>query len=132
MPRSECDTTIHDYATEKQDGKKEKTTLVLISSDRLGHGDDELGSKLLVNFLKTLPEMAPWRLVLVNNGVRLTADGSPAIPLLRNLAEAGVTILACATCLDHFGLSKKQEVGEATNMVDIVTSMQVSEKVITI
>ena len=106
--------------------------MVLISSDRLGHGDDELGRRLLVNFLKTLPEMAPWRLILVNNGVKLTAEGSPAVPLLLDLVTVGVSVLACSTCLDHFGLSDKQKVGEATNMVDIVTSMQVAEKVITI
>jgi len=115
-----------------QGDQHQGNTLVVISSDRLGHGDDELGSRLLVNFLKTLPEMAPWRLVLVNNGVRLTVDGSPALSLLRDLVAGGTSVLACTTCLEHFGLREKQAVGEPTNMVDIVTSMQVAAKVITL
>jgi len=132
MHGDNCGAGPHNCPPEKQSGKNPGSTLVLISSDRLGHGDDELGRRLLVNFLKTLPEMAPWRLILVNNGVKLTAEGSPAVPLLLDLVTVGVSVLACSTCLDHFGLSDKQKVGEATNMVDIVTSMQVAEKVITI
>lgn len=132
MCRNESGTAAHQCDSEKQYDPRQGNTLVLISSDRLGRGDDELGSRLLVNFLKTLPEMDPWRLVLINSGVRLTADGSSAVPLLRDLVTAGVSVLACATCLDHFGLSEKQKVGETTNMVDIVTSMQVAEKIITI
>ena len=40
--------------------------------------DDAVGSKLMVNFLRTLKEMGGelWRLVFVNNGVKLTIDGS--------------------------------------------------------
>ena len=35
-----------------------------------GAGDDELGRKLMISFLKTLDEMGDelWRLVFVNNG----------------------------------------------------------------
>jgi hypothetical protein len=44
----------------------------------MGFGDDELGLKLMVSFLRTLKEIGSelWRLVLVNNGVKLTIDTS--------------------------------------------------------
>lgn len=109
-----------------------KKILVMVGSDRLGSGDDSLGAGLLLNFLKTLKEIGPdlWRLVFVNAGVRLTATGAATVPVLRELAEAGVSILVCGTCLNHFQLLAKKEVGETTNMLDIVTSLQVADNVI--
>lgn len=118
---------------EVTDGEK-KRIMVMVATDRLGRGDDELGGKLMVNFIKTLKEMGDelWRLVLVNNGVKLTIDGSPVLVDLKALEESGVMILVCGTCLDHFHLLDKKQVGETTNMLDIVTAMQLSDKVINI
>jgi selenium metabolism protein YedF len=111
-----------------------KKIMVMVSSDRMGRGDDELGAKLMFNFLKTLKEMGHelWRLVFVNNGVKLAVEGSEALPILKELEEDGVQILVCGTCLNHFKLLEKKKVGETTNMLDIVTAMQVSDKVINI
>lgn len=108
--------------------------LVMVGSDRLGHGDDTLGAGLLLNFLKTLKEMGPdlWRLVFVNGGVKLTAQGAATVPILQELASTGVSILVCGTCLGHFQLLDKKEVGETTNMLDIVTSLQVADSIINI
>ncbi|MHB8789437.1 MAG: sulfurtransferase-like selenium metabolism protein YedF [Desulfobulbaceae bacterium] len=113
-------------------GGSTKKILVMVGSDRLGHGDDTLGAGLLLNFLKTLKEMGPelWRLVFVNGGVKLTAQGAATVPILQELAEGGVSILVCGTCLNHFQLLDKKEVGETTNMLDIVTSLQVADSVI--
>ncbi|MBW1730142.1 MAG: sulfurtransferase-like selenium metabolism protein YedF [Deltaproteobacteria bacterium] len=115
-------------------GPERKKIMVMVATDRMGYGDDELGHKLLMNFLKTLKEMGEdlWRLVLVNNGVKLSIDGSEALPTLKELAQTGVHILVCGTCLTHFDLLEKKEIGETTNMLDIVTSMQVADKVINI
>jgi len=111
-----------------------KKIMVLVGTNRLGHGDDELGAGLLLNFLKTLKEMGPdlWRLVFVNSGVFLTAEGSEAVPILQELAASGVQILVCGTCLNHFQLLDKKQVGETTNMLDIVTGMQLADSVINI
>ena len=108
--------------------------MVMIQSDKIGHGDDGLGKKLMKNYISTLNEMGGdlWRIVLVNNGVKLTVEGSESIEDLKALAENGADILCCGTCLNHFSLSDKRQVGEPTNMVDIVSSMQVADKVISI
>jgi len=108
--------------------------MVMVTNDRIGHGDDELGSKLMAGFLKTLKEMGNelWRLVFVNNGVKLTIEGSGVLPYLKDLEDQGIFILVCGTCLTHFDLLDKIRVGETTNMLDIVTSMQVADKVISI
>lgn len=111
-----------------------KKIMVMVGTDRMGHGDDGLGGKLLLSFLKTLKEMGPelWRLVFINSGVTLTAEGSEAVPVLQGLAGEGVQILVCGTCLTHFELLQKKQVGETTNMLDIITGMQLADSVITI
>lgn len=112
----------------------EKKIMVMITTDRMGYGDDTLGAKLMGNFVRTLGEMGPdlWRLVLVNNGVRLAVEGAGVLPALRDLESEGVQILVCGTCLDHYGLLDQKRVGQTTNMLDIVTAMQLSDQVINI
>ena len=78
-----------------------RKTLVLITTDTLGRGDDELGARLMENFLASLPELGAslWRIVLLNGGVKLAATeqvpGYPEAagkqrrqhPCLRDLSE---------------------------------------------
>lgn len=112
----------------------QKKIMVMVANDRLGHGDDELGAKLMVSFLKTLKEMGDelWRLVFVNNGVKLTIRGSDILPVIQELAQEGIHIMVCGTCLTYFNLMDEKQVGETTNMLDIVTAMQLADKVINI
>ena len=107
-------------------------TLVLIITPVFGSGDDELGGKLMKNFLLTLPEMGStlWRIILLNGGVTLAAAGSPVLEQLQALEKAGVSILVCGTCLEHFGMLSQKMVGETTNMLDVVTSMEAAYKII--
>jgi selenium metabolism protein YedF len=114
-----------------QAGKK---TLVLLATDSLGQGNEELGRKIVVNFIKTMKEMGSdlWRLVLLNGGVKLAVEGSEVLPQLQELARDGLGILVCGPCLKTFNLFEKKQVGELTSMLDIVTSMQVAEKVISL
>ncbi len=111
-----------------------KKIMIMVATDRMGFGDEVLGKKLIINFIKTLKEMGNelWRLVFLNNGVKLTIVSSDALPALKELEESGINILVCGTCLDHFKLLDKKQVGKTTNMLDIVTSMQLADKVINI
>ena len=107
-------------------------TLIMITANTLGRGDEQLGAPLILNFLRTLKEMGDdlWRLVFVNSGVKLTIEGAESLPVLQELHVQGVSILVCGTCLNYFGLIEKKQVGETTNMLDIITSLQVADKVI--
>jgi selenium metabolism protein YedF len=113
---------------------RESKIAVLVGTDRMGRGDDLLGSKLLFNFISTLKEMGPelWRLIFLNGGVKLAIEESECLPALRQLENEGVNILVCGSCLIHFGLLEKKQVGETTNMLDIVTALQLADKVISI
>lgn len=111
-----------------------RRSLVFLRSETLGQGDDTLGAGLMKNFLLTLKEMGPelWRILMLNGSVKLTVEGSPVLDALKELEAAGVSILVCGTCLQHFGLLEAKQVGETTNMLDVVTSLQVADKVITV
>ena len=109
-----------------------RKTLVLITTDTLGRGDDELGARLMENFLASLPELGPslWRIVLLNGGVKLAATEGKCLDTLKQLESSGVSILVCGTCLNFFYLLEAKQVGETTNMMDVVTSLSLAGKVI--
>ena len=83
-------------------------TLVLITTETFGRGNDELGEKLMGNFLSTLPELGEslWRVILLTD------------------------VLVCGTCLDFYGLLEAKQAGQTTNMLDVVTSLALADKVI--
>ena len=107
-------------------------TLVLITTQTLGRGDDTLGEKLMGNFLASLGELGEslWRIVLLNGGVKLAAMPGNALESLQKLESAGVEILVCGTCLQFYGLLDALRVGQTTNMMDVVTSLALADKVI--
>ena len=99
--------------------------VVQLTADTMGSGDDELGALILRGFIKTVAELEPLptRVVCYNSAVKLCAGGSPALDDLRELEAAGVTIVACGTCVSFFDLKDKLAVGRVTDMLDIVTTL---------
>ncbi len=112
--------------------KKARKVVIYISSQYLGSGDNDLGSFLMKAFLKTLLdfETQPNRLILVNSGVQLAAEGSKALETLQMLSEKGVEILCCGTCVDFYELKGKMKVGRISNMYEIIESMVEADRVI--
>lgn len=110
-----------------------RNTVIIIMTDRMGNGDEELGRKLMVNYIKTLNEIEHTlsHLIFVNGGVKLTIDSSPVLEELQAYSDSGVVVLACGTCLEYFKLTPRKAVGAATNMLDIVMAQQLAGKVIT-
>jgi len=123
--------TISEPVKTKENSDRQKI-LVILSSQQIGKGDDELGRKLMISFVKTLKEMGPdlWRLILLNHGVKFSTKDSQILEALQELKALGVVILVCGACLTHLGLMDDKVIGETTNMLDIATSMQLADKVI--
>ena len=109
-------------------------TVYVITQDTIGHANPELGAVLMKGFIFTLLEVkpAPQALLFMNSGVLLTIDSSPVLPHLIKLAENGVEILSCGTCLDYLNVKEKLAVGGVTNMYTIVETMSAAAKVITL
>ncbi len=104
-------------------------TRVLITTDRIGRGDDELGRILMKNFLYSLARNAqrPSAVMLMNEGVRLACAGSDSLDDLTLLTEDGVAIKVCGTCLDFLGLKDSVEVGAVGTMPDSVAALMADD-----
>jgi len=108
--------------------------VVVINSDKMGIGNEELGARLIGNFIKTLlgAEKKPQLLVLYNAGVKLAAVGSPVLESLQALENMGVEIISCGTCVNFYGLVDKIEAGRVSNMLEIVKVLMEAKIVVTI
>ncbi|MDR0576337.1 MAG: DsrE family protein [Candidatus Accumulibacter sp.] len=109
-------------------------TAIVFNDDGLGRADEALRHKLAVNYLRTLAELAhhPRAVLFYAAGVKLVAAGSPCLKELKELADAGVPLIACRTCLEYYGLVDKVEVGEIGNMPRIVEMQGQARKVVTV
>lgn len=90
--------------------------VVLISSETLGKGDDELGKVILENFLVNIKKNPPQVIFLMNSGVKLATESSLLSVHLEELHNNGVQVLSCKTCVDHFGIEEDIIAGEISTM----------------
>ena len=121
--------------TAPQDGPVASGTVLFIGSDMVGRGDNaELGRLLMQSFLNTLGGLRerPETIVFMNSGVVLVTEGSPVLGELKQLAEQGVELLACGTCLSRLGLIDKLAVGKVSNMYTLAETMLRAQKVLTL
>ena len=125
-------TIVLDGAAKTTDEAADENLVVVVSSDRMGAGNDDLGKVLIKGFIfaVTQLEKLPKTMLFYNGGATLTAEGSDSLEDLRHLAEQGVEILTCGTCLNYYNLSDKLQVGSVTNMYTIVEKMAGADKII--
>ena len=111
---------------------RKSSDVVLITSDVLGTGDRRLGEILMKAFLNTLwdVEPKPAKILFLNDGVRLTIEGSEVLETLHLLEKEGVQIFSCGTCLEYYQLKEELKVGLVTNMYDTVDALISADKVI--
>ncbi|QIA08723.1 DsrE family protein [Draconibacterium halophilum] len=109
-----------------------KNTLIQITHNGMGTGNDELGQLLVKNYLTLLCEEKelPKVITFYNEGVKLLCSGLPALESLKQLAEKGVKLVACKTCLNHFQLLEKVKIGIPATMVDIMHFQKIADKVV--
>lgn len=135
------DDGIYLLLTKKETGVKQpaaepvaKSILLLVASDNMGRGAEELGDVLMRSFIHTLGEVTPQpdKIVFINSGVKLVAKGSEVIEELLELKNKDIEILACGTCLGYYNLKESVEVGQVSNMYDIASALMQAEKIVSI
>lgn len=118
----------------RTDDIRERTgdIVAVLSSDKMGEGDEVLGKMLMKGFVFALTQLdqKPDRILLFNNGAKLSCEGSDALKDLKTLEEGGTEILTCGTCLNHYGLEEQLAVGEVTNMYMIAETMMQAAQII--
>ena len=107
-------------------------TVVVVSSDRMGSGNDELGKVLIKGFIFAVTQLdtLPKTMLFYNGGATLTTEGSDSLEDLKSLEAQGVEIMTCGTCLDYYGLKDKLAVGTVTNMYSIVETMAKAGRIV--
>lgn len=110
----------------------QKVKIVVLSSDQMGSGNEELGKILMKGFVYALTQLEelPAAVLLYNGGAKLSVEGAETLEDLKNLEEQGVEILTCGTCLNYYGLSEKLRVGTVTNMYEITERMTKADSVV--
>lgn len=108
--------------------------IIIINKETFGSGDDGLGQKLMGAFLRKLwaKPVKPDAIILYNAGVKLAAAGSPVLEVFHGLHAASVDILACGTCVDHYGIDEASLEGRISNMEEISDLMLSSASVVTV
>lgn len=111
---------------------EEENIVIVISSDKMGEGSQELGQILMKAFIYavTEAEKLPNTIIFYNGGAKLTAKGSPVIEHLQTLNKKGVKILTCGTCSNYYNLTDNLAVGELTNMYNIYEKIADADKII--
>lgn len=106
--------------------------VLMITSDRLGDGPEDLGRLLMKNFIHSLLETGelPECMLFLNAGVFLTCEGSDVIEALGKLHGMGVEIFSCGLCLDFFKIKEKLRAGATTNMLAIAEYLLSADSVI--
>lgn len=105
---------------------------ILVTTDKLGEGSEELGKILMKSYFYALSESdkLPTDIIFLNSGVFLTTEGSQILNILEDMSKKGIVISSCGTCLDFYNLKEKLKLGEISNMYFIVEKINNSTKVI--
>lgn len=113
---------------------QKRTVVILVPGDTMGRGDSELGAVLIRAFFHTLNEVEPrpTTVIFINSGVHLVTESSPIVPDLRSLSDQGVEVLACGTCLNHYGLKDRVVVGQVSNMYTLAETLLRADNVTTL
>jgi selenium metabolism protein YedF len=107
---------------------------VLITANSIGRGSQELGEKLMSNYLMALAEGTdlPSTIFFINSGVKLLTEDSTTCQILRSLEEKGVELLACGTCVDYYQLREQIQIGQISNIFTLRDLLSKAEKMVTI
>jgi selenium metabolism protein YedF len=114
------------------DGTGARNTVVYVSSEGMGRGDDELGGILMAAFLDTLSQFKDElsHAVFINGGAKLAVECSPVLDQIRQLEQVGVQVLVCGTCLNHFGITEQLRVGSISNMYAIIETLSAAGRIL--
>lgn len=109
-----------------------RNTVVAVTSDKMGSGDDELGAKLMVTFFRTLVmvEPAPASVVFYNSGVKLAMDDSPVLGFIKEIIAKGTSVYLCTTCINHFNIKDRLPAGSFSDMYQILNILNDADHII--
>ena len=112
--------------------ERETSSVILLTANVMGQGEEELGKILLQGFMNTLNslEVPPASIIFYNSAVLLAVPDSSVAAALADLSQKGTRLLVCGTCVDYFNLEKSSLIGTISNMYEIVDLLMKATKII--
>jgi len=129
----EMSTNEEEYcAPEASSPPRRRNTVVAITSEKMGSGDDELGTRLMITFFRTLVmvEPPPASVIFYNSGVKLAIDDSPLLDYIKELIGKGTSVYLCTTCINHFNIKERLPVGSFSDMYQILNLLNDADHII--
>lgn len=108
-------------------------TVLIFTNDGMGNTEHgALRHRLAKTYLTMLLDNGylPAAVCFYTDGVRLVCRDSPVLDEFRQLAERGVLLIVCKTCLDFLNLAEERQVGIVGGMADIIEAQWRAGKVI--
>ncbi|MDR0683935.1 MAG: sulfurtransferase-like selenium metabolism protein YedF [Spirochaetaceae bacterium] len=115
-------------------GRGGRGPVVLVTSDSMGRGSEELGRLLIKGFIFSLTQLdqLPEAVIFLNGGARLTTEGAATVNDLKTLLGQGVEIYTCGTCANYYKLTDALAVGSITDMMNITNKLANASSVIAV
>ena len=115
-------------------GRGGRGPVVLVTSDSMGRGSEELGRLLIKGFIFSLTQLdqLPEAVIFLNGGARLTTEGAATVNDLKTLLGQGVEIYTCGTCANYYKLTDALAVGSITDMMNITNKLAKASSVIAV
>lgn len=114
---------LFDDPLEITSGSKDSSRgpVVLISSNSMGRGAEDLGQMLMKGFIFSLTQLKPHpeAVLFLNSGALLTAEGSNTIPDLKTLEANGTKVHTCGTCANYYKTLQTLAAGDTVDMMAI-------------
>ena len=119
--------------SQKKVTEDKNTFSIVITTDKMGEGDEKLGAMLMKSYMYALSEATeiPDEIIFLNSGVTLVTEGTDVIESIKELERKGTKVISCGACLDFYNLKENLLTGEIGNMYAIVEIMN-SKRVIKI
>jgi intracellular sulfur oxidation DsrE/DsrF family protein len=107
---------------------------IVITSEFVGQGSDELGATLMGSFLRKLclSEHPPKEIIFYNSAVKLLAEGSAVLDAIEMLSRKGIGLTACGTCVNYYDLHRLIDPVQVGDMAGIISELTTSPNVVTI
>jgi selenium metabolism protein YedF len=108
--------------------------VVLITSDSMGRGSEDLGKLLIKGFIFSLTQLEPppEAVIFLNGGAHLTTAGANTIPDLKTLEGKGAFVYTCGTCANFYKLTESLSAGSIVDMMAITKLLAAASSIITI
>jgi len=115
-----------------EEKSSDENIVVFISSEGVGSEDLVLGKILMKGFIGNLKNMdnLPSTVIFVNNSVKMLTLNEETIPLVKELVDKGVEVLACGACLEFYGITDKLATGNVTDAYTVADKLFKADKVV--